>query len=104
MYVLCVSNEIIEEYEEIIAQKTNPTIASNVVQTILNSPFVEKLDPHFKFHLIEEDDDDNKFVDCAIIANASFIVSNDKHFNILKQIKFPKVNLISISEFSEMLK
>lgn len=31
-YTLCVSNEVLEEYEEIIAQKTNSTIASNVIQ------------------------------------------------------------------------
>lgn len=103
VYTLCVSNEIIEEYEEILTQKINPQIAANVIQTILNSPFVEKVDPHFKFHLIEEDEDDNKFVDCAIVANASYIVSNDRHFNILKTIPFPKVELISIAEFSEML-
>ena len=31
-YILCVSNDIIEEYEEILSAKTNVTIASNVIQ------------------------------------------------------------------------
>ena len=35
-YVLCVSTEIILEYQEIIAQKTNEFIAENVIQTLLN--------------------------------------------------------------------
>lgn len=104
MYILCISNDILEEYEEILCQKTNPEIASNVIEALLNCPFVEKFDPHFKFNIIESDKDDNKFVDCAIIANATYIVSNDKHFNILKNIPFPRVELISIQEFSEMLK
>ena len=40
-YILCVSNDILEEYEEIISSKTNSVIASNVVQMLVNSPFVE---------------------------------------------------------------
>lgn len=35
-YVLCVSNEILIEYEEIIARKTNPSFANNVIKTLLN--------------------------------------------------------------------
>lgn len=102
-YTLCVSNEILEEYEEIIAQKTNSLIASNVVQTLLNAPSVELIDAFFRFDLIKNDPDDNKFVDCAIAGNATFVVSNDSHFDILKEIDFPKLILKSLQEFSAML-
>lgn len=102
-YTLCVSNEILEEYEEIIAQKTNSVIASNVVQTLLNAPSVELIDAFFRFNLIKNDPDDNKFVDCAIAGNATFVVSNDSHFDILKEIDFPKLILKSLQEFSAML-
>ena len=34
-YILYVSNEILEEYEEIISMKTNALIASNVIQALL---------------------------------------------------------------------
>ena len=102
-YTLCVSNEILEEYEEIIAQKTTPVIASNVVQTLLNAPSVELIDAFFRFELIQNDLDDNKFVDCAIAGNATYVVSNDSHFDILKEIDFPKLILKSLQEFSTML-
>ena len=36
-YQLCVSNEMIEEYLEILSLKINPRIATNVVSTILSS-------------------------------------------------------------------
>lgn len=58
---------------------------------------------HFRFNLIQEDPDDNKFVDCAIAANASFIVSQDHHFDVLHAIDFPKVELIGIDEFVSLL-
>ena len=102
-YTLCVSNEILEEYEEIIAQKTNSVIASNVVQTLLNAPSVELIDAFFSFDLIKNDPDDNKFVDCAIAGNATYVVSNDSHFDILKEIDFPKLILKSLQEFAAML-
>jgi len=102
-YILCVSNDIIEEYEEILSIKTNATIASNVIQAIINSPFVEFIDTYFHFHLIEQDKDDNKFVDCAIAANAQYIVSEDSHFKHLKNIPFPFVNVIRLGEFMNLL-
>lgn len=62
-----------------------------------------RFDPHFSFGLITADADDNKFVDCAIVANAHFIVTEDKHFNVLKNIEFPHVDVIGIDEFKDIL-
>ena len=98
-YILCVSNEILMEYEEIITQKTNSVFANNVIKMIFNQRNVEKIDPQFDFRLIEADPDDNKFVNCAICGNASFIVSEDAHFRVLKQIAFPSITLLTIKEF-----
>ena len=102
-YILCVSNDILEEYEEIISSKTNSVIASNVVQMLVNSPFVEFVNIYFHFHLIEKDKDDNKFVDCAISANARYIVSEDAHFKHLKEIPFPYVEVIRLKDFKALL-
>lgn len=102
-YILCVSNEIVSEYMEILTAKVSTSFAENIVGAILRSPFVRRFDPQFHFNLIESDPDDNKFVDCAIIANADFIVSEDSHFRVLKTIPFPKVNVLTLDEFSEEL-
>lgn len=99
-FILCVSTEIIEEYSEIISKKTTSEIVNNVIATILNAHNTELVTPYFRFNLIQNDKDDNKFVDCCIAANARYIVSNDRHFDILKQIEFPHVNVISAQEFS----
>jgi putative PIN family toxin of toxin-antitoxin system len=102
-YDLCITNEIIEEYEEILTQKMSKDIATNVINAILDFPNVHKTEIFFHFGLIQEDYDDNKFVDCAIKANARFIVSQDHHFDILKTIPFPKVDVISIDDFIKTL-
>jgi putative PIN family toxin of toxin-antitoxin system len=101
---LCVSNEIMSEYEEVLSKKISPSFADMIIQIILNSENVVFTHPTFRFNLIAADPDDNKFVDCAIVTNANYIVSQDKHFDILKNIDFPKVNVINIDTFSKMIK
>jgi putative PIN family toxin of toxin-antitoxin system len=100
---LCVSNEILTEYEEIITRKTSPSFAEMIVHIILNSENVAFVNPYYRFGLIIADPDDNKFVDCAIVANADYIVSQDTHFDVLKTINFPKVKVIRIEEFAKEL-
>jgi len=101
--ILCVTNEIVEEYLEIIEQKTTAEIANNVISVILSQKNVEFVTPYYKMHLIQADEDDNKFVDCAFTAGASCIVSNDAHFQILNEINFPKIYVFRIKEFMNLL-
>ena len=100
---LCVNTEILNEYEEIIAQKTNADIAHNVVEAIARLHTTEFLNVYCHFRLIEADADDNKFVDCAVAANAEYIVTNDAHFDILKQIDWPKLTVTPIKEYAKQL-
>ena len=103
-YTLCVSTDILEEYAEIIAQKMSLQVAMNVIHLLLESEFVELVNPYFGLRLIGEDHDDDKFVDCAFAANATFIVSDDKHYNVLKTISFPKILVLRLKEFLGILK
>ena len=102
--ILCVSNEILFEYRETLAKKTNEEVAENVIEFLAVSPFVHKIEIYFNFRLISDDTDDNKFADCAISANAACLVSNDKHFQVLKAINFPKLTVLKLQEFEEKYK
>ena len=102
-FTLLLSNEILEEYYEKIANRYNPTIADMITFGLPNLKNTAKISPTFRFLLIKDDPDDDKFVDCAVAGNADFIVSHDKHFDILKTIDFPVVEVISIEEFREIL-
>ncbi len=57
-YVLCVSTEILEEYEEIIAEKTTPNLAKNVVDLIVKSENVVQVNTYYRWGLITADPDD----------------------------------------------
>ena len=58
------------------------------------------------FFVIEEsrnDHDDDKFVDCAFAANATYIVSDDKHYDVLKDVDFPKILVLKLKQFLGLL-
>ena len=97
--MLCVSNEILNEYEEIIERYSSSSVARNVISAIVHSPYTLYKEASFKFNLIEADPDDNKFADCAIVANAEYIVSEDAHFRILATFPFPKIRVVGLDEF-----
>lgn len=96
---LCVSNEILEEYQEILEQQITNSVAENIVLLILNQKNVRLVDPHFRMGLITSDPDDNKFVDCAFAAGADYLVSEDSHFSVLRSTPFPLLNLVTLDEF-----
>ena len=88
-----------DEYAEILQKLTDTETSELVLSTIINSPFVRFITPYFKFNLIVSDPDDNKFVDCALAAGARFLISNDHHYDVLKHIDYPKVDVITLAEF-----
>lgn len=100
---LCVNTEILNEYEEVLAQKTTSEIAHNVVEAIARLHTTVYQEVYIHFGLIKEDVDDNKFVDCAVASDAEFIVTNDSHFNVLKHIDWPKLTVITLKEFARQI-
>lgn len=100
---LCVNTEILNEYEEKLAEKTNREIAHNVVEAIARLSTTIYQEVYIHFGLITQAADDNRFVDCAVAADAEYIVSNDRHFNVLKEIDWPKVTVLKIQEFMQQI-
>lgn len=102
-YDLCVTTEILEEYEEILSRYTSPVVGQMVVEAIVRANNVLRVDARFRFGLIVADPDDNKFVDCAIVSGAECIVTNDSHFGVLASIPFPHVQVKSLPAFLDEL-
>ena len=66
-------------------------------------PNVFKTTIFYSWNLITEDEDDNKFVDCALNSNANLLVTQDNHFNILTRIDFPRIQIASIAHFKKII-
>jgi len=102
-FTLCYSTEMLQEYEELLLRFYSPNFACHTVEMLLKLPNIIQAIPYYKWNVISADPDDNKFVDCALNAGADFIVTNDKHFNVLKYIDFPKIHVIDIDYFKGMI-
>jgi uncharacterized protein len=86
--ILALSTEILLEYEEIIVKLSGGQRWEDVVRLLqLLSELhdnVRQTEPQYRFRVVADDPDDNKFCDCAIAAAADFLVTEDHHFKALK--------------------
>lgn len=97
------TTSILNEYEELISSHWHKDVAANVVRHLVELSTAHLVVTYFNLRIITSDEDDNKFIDCAFAANADYIVTNDKDFDILKQVSFPTINVVDINSFKEIL-
>lgn len=98
-YELAVSNDILMEYQEQISLRYGVKQTDAILDFMLLLPNVYLHNPTFLWNLIENDQDDNKFVDCFVASQSDFIVSNDRHLHQVKDNDFPTINVIRYEEF-----
>lgn len=102
-FTLCVTTDILIEYEEILSRHMGRELASTILQIIENAPNVVFITRYFAWNLIASDPDDNKFVDCAIAGNAKYVVTHDRHFKVLETIDFPRVTVLDAASLKKEL-
>ena len=100
---LCVTTDILLEYEEILGRMYGADVAAEVVEVLPDLPNVETVASYFSWHPISADADDNKFADCAIAAGADALITEDRHFLPLKTLGFPPITILSMKEFSALV-
>lgn len=81
------SNEMWLKYEEATVRSSGTARWHRITRffdglKLLRQNIVH-VEPTFRFAAIFSDPDDNKFVDCAIVSGADFIVTGDRHFATL---------------------
>lgn len=102
-FTLLISNEVVTEYEEIIGHRYDQETVQDVLRLLVSLRNAELITPHYHWNLIVNDPDDDKFVDLAVAGNADFIITNDKHFNVLAKTSFPSVKTLKAEEFLKRL-
>jgi putative PIN family toxin of toxin-antitoxin system len=98
-----ISNEILSEYEEKLAELYSENTANIVLSILSVAPNVIYAEVYFKWNLVNKDPDDNKFVDLTIAGSADYLVTNDKHFAPLKKLEFPKLNIVTLDQFKRII-
>ena len=70
-----------------------------VVYQVQNVGEQVKIEGHL--HVVADDPDDDKFVECAIVASASLIVSSDRHLLDLKEYR--DIHVVTPAAFVERM-
>ena len=82
-----VSTGILLEYEEIITTLSGSPAWRKLARVMdlieLTTGSLLRVNPHFQFRVIGNDPDDNTFTDCAISAEADYVITEDRHFAAL---------------------
>ncbi|RYZ20566.1 MAG: putative toxin-antitoxin system toxin component, PIN family [Chitinophagaceae bacterium] len=102
-FELAYTTQILAEYEEKFSEHWNAFMAETVITTILELPNTIPTTVYYSLNLLTNDPDDNKFADCAFASNATFLVSNDNDFTVLKSIDFPVIRVVTLQEFEQIL-
>jgi len=104
-YILIMSDDIINEIKRVleyphIKKKYNisPSKILSLIELIKRESTVVS---NFSPDIIKDDPDDNKILGCAIMGNADYIVSGDKH--LLKLTKYKNIKIITVNKFLELL-
>ena len=99
---LAVSTPILLEYEEVICRYASRARWEDVARMFalisLLHGTIREVAPSFRFRAITGDADDDAFADCAIVAEADFIVTEDHHFDVMRGSGY-KPQPISPEEF-----
>ncbi len=95
---LYISEEIIGEFEGVLKREKFGVAKENLhyIVSSLNS-FANFVKPETKLNIVKKDPEDNKFVECAIAAEADFIISGDTH--LLELSKIRKIKILNPADF-----
>lgn len=98
---VCISPFILDEMERVLVKKFSwgEKQIGRVLNLIRKQTLLVR--PKLKVSLIKEKDDDNRILECAVEANANFLISGDKR-HLLPLKKFEGIKIISPADFLKM--
>jgi putative PIN family toxin of toxin-antitoxin system len=98
-----ISRQILEEYVRVLAypkfRLSDQEIRALVEEELL--PYVDTVRVRRRLAVVRRDPDDNKFLECAVTARASYLVTGDRDLRELES--FRGITILTAGEFLERL-
>ena len=100
---LYISKEILEEIEDVIGRPKFHAEKEKIEYIIKSIEDIsEKITSKIKIKKGSRDIKDNKYIECAMTADADYIISGDIHLLELKQYK--KIKIVTAKEYLDISK
>lgn len=96
------SKAILEEYEQAIRRDFTEMIESlpGLIRDIMAISTLAE--PSSRLHVVKEDPDDDKIIECAVAAGAEFIITYDSH--LLKLREYGGIRILTPESMRRLLK
>jgi hypothetical protein len=98
---LYVSMPIIIEYQKVMQRDFKFTEQETIEATTKILKIFQMVTPKEEVNIIKNDETDNKILECAICANAQYLITYDKH--LLNVKKFRNIEIIQPKEFPQKI-
>lgn len=101
VFSLAISPALLHELDEKLRSKFElPTEDAAVVRQKLLS-VAELVTPNLTLEVVADDPDDNRVLECAVEANADYIVSGDRHLRKMKQ--YGGIPVLTVRQFLDLI-
>jgi len=96
---LCLSRPIIDEYVEVLRRLglQNERELDELLSLFARGFHVLFSAKTPKLHIVEEDPDDDKFIECAVALKADFVISGDKSLTAIQD--YMGIKIVTPKEF-----
>jgi uncharacterized protein len=100
--VMCVTDGVVDEYLTVLSRFASLRVAADdFLARVSDGQNVLWVEPTVALHVIETDPADDRFIECAVAAEADAIVSGDRH--LLALGSFRGIPILTPAAFLEVL-
>ena len=99
---LCLSRAIVDEYVEVLRRLglQNERELGELLGLFARGFHVQFTSKTSELHIVEDDADDDKFIECAVALNAKVIISGDKALRAIQ--KYMDIQIVTPKEFLDV--
>jgi putative PIN family toxin of toxin-antitoxin system len=96
---LNISADILAEVEDVLRRKFGFSPGEMAETTARLKAIARTVTPSVQVHIIKEDPDDNRILECAVSAGADYIVTGDK--DLLRLGRYDAIAIVTVADFLE---
>ena len=100
-FVTLISPDLLRELDEKLRLKfeVSPEDASTILERITGAADV--VQPEETLHVVKEDPDDNRVLECAVTGQADYIVTGDRH--LLQLSEYRGITVLRVRQFLDSI-
>jgi putative PIN family toxin of toxin-antitoxin system len=98
-FLTVISPALLEELDEKLRLKFELSAEDTAMVRAKLESIAEIVRPDMVLHVIEDDPDDNRVLECAVKGNADYIVTGDRH--LLRLGSYGAISILTVRQFLE---